>query len=284
MKTTWLSPAKLNLFLHITGRRPDGYHNLQTVFQFLDFSDELEFEITDDGKIGLEDSLAGVPHEDNLIIKAARSLQKYVKKAPPSGVKIKLHKKLPMGGGLGGGSSNAATTLMALNQLWELGLSDEELKKIGLQLGADVPVFIHGQACVAEGVGERFTDVSPEQCWYLVLIPDCQVNTGEIFSDLALTRNSKTIRIRAPLNWEVLESLRNDCESVVKKRYPEVNQALEWLSEYGIARMTGTGCCVFSVFPSEEEARKIATRRPKGIQAFVARGVNKSPAFRSLTP
>jgi len=173
---------------------------------------------------------------------------------------------------------------MALNQLWELGLSDEELKKIGLQLGADVPVFIHGQACVAEGVGERFTDVSPEQCWYLVLIPDCQVNTGEIFSDLALTRNSKTIRIRAPLNWEVLESLRNDCESVVKKRYPEVNQALEWLSEYGIARMTGTGCCVFSVFPSEEEARKIATRRPKGIQAFVARGVNKSPAFRSLTP
>jgi len=284
MKSTWLSPAKLNLFLHINSRRPDGYHNLQTVFQFLDFCDELQFEITNDGLIQMANSLSGVPDEDNLIIKAARKLKTFCGQNSKSGVTIGLNKKLPMGGGLGGGSSNAATTILALNQLWDLKLSEKELQDIGLELGADVPVFIHGKACFAEGVGERFTDISPDECWYLVLIPDCHVNTGEIFSDPTLTRNSKTIRIRAPLNWEVLGSLRNDCESVVLRRYPEVNQALEWLSEFGIARMTGTGCCVFSAFPSEEEASKIATLLPKGIKSFVARGVNESPVMKSLTP
>jgi len=280
MKSTWLSPAKLNLFLHITGRRADGYHNLQTVFQFLDYCDELQFDIQSDGKIRLESSLSGVPDEENLIVRAAKMLKQQANGKSHLGVNIRLQKKLPMGGGLGGGSSNAATTLVALNQLWKLGLSENHLQGIGLELGADVPVFIHGKACFAEGVGERFTDVFPKECWYLVLIPDCHVNTGEIFSDPTLTRNSKTIRIRAPLNWEVSGSLRNDCESVVLRRYPEVNQALEWLSEYGIARMTGTGCCVFLDFPSEQEARKIANRRPEGIQSFVARGVNHSPLNR----
>ncbi len=284
INTIWLSPAKLNLFLHITGRRADGYHDLQTVFQFLDFCDELMFDIQSDGLIELESTLPGVPDEENLIIRAARKLHNFVNNDQQLGVRITLNKKLPMGGGLGGGSSNAATTLLALNQLWELELSETTLQEIGLELGADVPVFIHGKSCFAEGLGEQFTNVTPKELWYLVLIPDCHVNTGEIFSDPTLTRNSKTIRIRAPLNWEVSDTLRNDCESVVTRRYPEVNQTLEWLSQYGIARMTGTGCCVFLGFPSAEEARKIATRRPEGIRAFVARGVNRSPAIRSDTP
>jgi len=283
MKSLWLSPAKLNLFLHITGQREDGYHLLQTVFQFLDYSDQLLFETRNDDVIALENSLPGVADEDNLIIRAARKLQAYsTNKAGKKGVNIQLLKKLPMGGGLGGGSSNAATTLLALNHLWQLDLTTDELKSIGLELGADVPIFIHGEACLAEGIGEQFTNIELEPCWYLVLVPNCQVNTGEIFSDPTLTRNSKTIRIRTSLNWAFLGTLRNDCEAVVKKRYPEVNQALEWLSQYGIARMTGTGCCVFTSFPSEQEARKIATLLPKSMQAFVARGVNKSPAQSTL--
>ena len=280
MKTTWLSPAKLNLFLHITGRRQDGYHELQTLFQFLDYSDELTFEFRDDGVIQLENSLNGVADEDNLIILAAHQLKSSAKiNTDDKGVNIQLLKKLPMGSGLGGGSSNAATTLLALNQLWNLELSIDELKSIGLQLGADVPVFIHGQTCLAEGIGDIFTDVETEECWYLIMVPDCHVSTSEIFSDPTLTRNSKTIRIRTPVTWGFLGELGNDCEAVVRRQYPEVNQALEWLSKFGIARMTGTGCCVFSAFPSEKEACKIADCRPKGMKAFVARGLNRSPAI-----
>ncbi len=296
MKSKWLAPAKLNLFLHITGKRDDGYHNLQTIFQFLDYSDELFFEITNDGVIQLEEPLAGVPDEDNLIIRAAKMLRAFVDEktgglsdssshsfSDGKGATISINKRLPMGGGLGGGSSNAATTLVALNHLWQLDLSDDELKTIGLKLGADIPVFIHSKACLAEGVGEKFTNVEPEQCWYLVIVPDCHVNTGEIFSNSSLTRNSKTLRIRPPLDWEVLGTLRNDCEALVKKLYPEVNQSLEWLSKYGLARITGTGCCVFSPFPSEEEAGKIAALLPEGVKAFVAQGVNQSPLSRSFT-
>jgi len=284
MNSHWLSPAKLNLFLHITGQRPDGYHTLQTVFQFLDYCDELTFNTSNDGVIKLANQLADVAAEENLIIRAARKLLAAVPdKMTNHGVTIEIKKNLPMGGGLGGGSSNAATTLIALNQLWQLKLSMDELKAIGLQLGADVPVFIHGEACMAEGVGEVFTPVYPEECWYLVLIPNCHVKTSEIFSNTALTRNSKTLRIRAPLNWGVLGELRNDCESVVKGLYPEVNQALEWLSQYGIARMTGTGCCVFSAFPSEQEASKIAKLLPEGYKSFVAKGVNQSPGIRPVT-
>lgn len=281
MKARWLAPAKLNLFLHITGQRDDGYHTLQTAFQFLDYCDELSFETSNDGVIALENSLPGVADKDNLIIRAAKKLHDHPTcDSNIKGVTIQLEKKLPMGGGLGGGSSNAATTLLALNELWQLNLPLDELKTIGLQLGADVPVFIHGEACIAEGIGERFSHAQPEQAWYLVLVPDCTVNTGEIFSDPTLTRNSKTIRIRAPLTWQVLGELRNDCETVVKNKYPEVNQALEWLSRFGLARMTGTGCCVFSAFPSAQDARKIASQVPEGMQAFVAKGVNQSPVNR----
>ena len=278
----WLSPAKLNLFLHITGQRNDGFHELQTLFQFLDYSDELSFEYRNDGVVELKDSIKGVSDEDNLIVKAALILQNHTNSQSKSrGVTIRLKKKLPMGGGLGGGSSNAATTLLALNELWQLKINNLELQRIGLTLGADVPVFIHGNACLAEGIGEVFSSVEVVEPWYLVLIPECQVNTGEIFSDPALTRNSKTFRIRASLTWEDLGKLRNDCEIIVKAKYPEVNQAFNWLSQYGVTRMTGTGCCVFSAFSSEEEAKIIASKRPDGLKAFVARGVNQSPACRA---
>lgn len=283
MKLRWLSPAKLNLFLHITGRRPDGYHELQTLFQFLDYCDEFEFESRDDGIIELENPIEGVANEDNLIIKAANKLKALPQCRANMGVSIKLKKNLPMGGGLGGGSSNAATTLLALNQLWELHLSRDELKAIGLTLGADVPVFIHGEACLAEGVGEQFSPVSVEESWFLVIKPDCHVNTGEIFLNPSLTRNTKNSRIRAPMNWEILGSFKNDCESVVRKLYPDINQALDWLSQYGLARMTGTGSCVFSPFPSEEEASKIATLLPKDMKALIAKGVNKSPGLVPVT-
>jgi len=283
MSSLWLSPAKLNLFLHITGQRADGYHYLQTAFQFLDYSDELRFDLRSDGVINLVNSIEGVPDEDNLIIRAANILQQHINCYTfVSGVDIRLNKKLPMGGGLGGGSSNAATTLLALNELWQLNISNDELKQIGLQLGADVPVFIHGKSCIAEGIGEQFTPANPVQCWYLILIPSCHVKTSEIFSDSALTRNSKTLRIRAPLNWEELGKLRNDCESVVTKLYPEVKQALSWLSNYGIARMTGTGSCVFCSFPTEQEAKKVQNLLHDTIKSFVARGVNQSPVYRSL--
>ena len=285
MRLHCLSPAKLNLFLHITGRRSDGYHELQTLFQFLDYADELSFESRDDGIIELKDSIEGVADEENLIVKAALILQKYhTSQVTKPGVTIGLKKNLPMGGGLGGGSSNAATTILALNELWNMQLSQFEMQKIGLSLGADVPVFIHGRTCLAEGIGEEFSPVEVVESWYLVLIPDCKVNTGEIFSDPALTRNSKTFRIRASLTWEDLGKLKNDCETVAKAKYPEINQALTWLSQYGIARMTGTGCCVFSAFSTEEKAKNIASKRPDGLKAFVARGVNQSPACRAINP
>jgi 4-diphosphocytidyl-2-C-methyl-D-erythritol kinase len=283
MSKQWLAPAKLNLFLHITGQRSDGYHFLHTAFQFLDYSDELSFDLRTDGIINLVNSIEGVPDKDNLINRAAKILQEHPNcDSSISGADINLNKKLPMGGGLGGGSSNAATTLLALNKLWQLNISTDELKKIGLQLGADVPVFIHGESCIAEGIGEHFTPAIPEECWYLILIPSCHVKTSEIFSDSALTRNSKTLRIRAPLNWEELGKLRNDCEAVVTKRFPKIKQALSWLSDYGIARMTGTGCCVFCSFPTEQEAKKVQNLLQDEIKSFVAQGVNQSPAYRSL--
>ncbi|MFT5452322.1 MAG: 4-diphosphocytidyl-2-C-methyl-D-erythritol kinase [Enterobacterales bacterium] len=283
MSNKWLAPAKLNLFLHITGQRADGYHLLHTAFQFLDYSDELNFELRSDGIINLVNSIEGVADKDNLINRAAKILQEHPNcDASISGANISLNKKLPMGGGLGGGSSNAATTLLALNELWQLNIGIDELKKLGLQLGADVPIFVHGESCIAEGIGEQFTPATPDECWYLILIPSCHVKTSEIFSNSALTRNSKTLRIRAPLNWEELGKLRNDCEAVVKKQFPKVEQALSWLSNYGIARMTGTGSCVFCSFPTEQEAKKVQNLLQDDIKSFVAKGVNQSPAYRSL--
>lgn len=267
----WPSPAKLNLFLHITGRRSDGYHELQTVFQFLDYSDSLSFEVTLTPDIRLLTPIEGVDHDDNLIVKAAKALQQYA--GITKGALISLDKYLPMGGGLGGGSSNAATTLVALNQLWHCQLSDDELAEIGLNLGADVPIFIHGYAAWAEGVGEKLSPVLPSEPWYVVIVPPCHVSTSEIFSARELTRDCEPITISRFLSGEG----RNVCEDVVKHHYPAVAEALSWLMQYGQAKMTGTGACVFVAVNSQQQAQKIVDDLPSTWQGFVAKGCNRSP-------
>ena len=279
---TLLSPAKLNLFLHVVGRRPDGYHELQTLFQFLDYGDDITLSLTPEQPgIRLESSLSGVADEDNLIIKAARALAEKTSSELP-GVTICITKRLPMGGGLGGGSSNAATTLLGLNHLWKLGLELDELAEIGLGLGADVPVFVRGHAAFGEGVGEKLTPAFPPEDWFLVLKPACNINTGKIFSEQGLTRDTPRIRI-APAFEGDASRYRNDCEDVVRRLYPEVNKSMEWLAEFGPARLTGTGACIFGRFPTESAARIIWESKPSGITGFVAQGVNVSPLHQKLT-
>ena len=265
------APAKLNLFLHITGQRSNGYHNLQTLFQFLDYGDELTFELTDSGKVELLTRFDGVAHDDNLIVKAAKQLQ-LVGKAD-KGVKISIDKVLPMGGGLGGGSSNAATVLVALNKLWQLNYTTTELAELGLSLGADVPIFVHGHAAFAEGVGEIIHPQSPQEHWYLVTKPDVSISTAEVFSAPDLTRDT------APIDKDDYElaSCHNDCQNWVINRYPEVANLLAWLVEYAPSQMTGTGACIFSSFTCEQEARYIQSKLPQGIESFVAKGANTSP-------
>ncbi|HLV78049.1 MAG TPA: 4-(cytidine 5'-diphospho)-2-C-methyl-D-erythritol kinase [Marinobacter sp.] len=276
------APAKLNLFLHIVGRRPDGYHELQTLFQFLDYGDELSFTLTpNEPGVRLARPVPGVPDDDNLVVKAAQALATHARTALP-GVLIHVHKRLPMGGGLGGGSSNAATTLLAMNKLWRLALDEDQLAEIGLALGADVPVFVRGQAAFGEGVGERLTPAAPPEDWFVVLTPDCQINTGKIFSAQGLTRDTPKMTIRPAFEGDA-SRYRNDCEDVVRKLYPEVNQSLEWLSQFGPARLTGTGACIFGRFPTESAARIIWESKPSGITGFVAKGVNLSPLHQKLT-
>ena len=275
------SPAKLNLFLHILGRRPDGYHELQTLFQFLDYGDTLTLTPRTDGRIVLEHSLPGVPDEDNLVVHAARQLAATAGHATP-GVSIAVDKQLPMGGGLGGGSSNAATTLVGLNRLWGLNRSLDELAELGLSLGADVPVFVRGHAAWGEGVGERLTDANPPEDWFLVIKPPCDISTEEIFSEQGLTRDTPGIKI-APAFEGDASRYRNDCEDVVRRLYPEVHQSLEWLAQFGPARLTGTGACIFGRFPTESAARIIWESKPSGITGFVAQGVNISPLHTKLT-
>ena len=269
------APAKLNLFLLITGRRDDGYHRLQTLFQLLNWGDELAFSGTD-GDIRLEAPLAGVADEDNLVLRAARLLQRH--SGHRGGAAISLTKRLPLGGGLGGGSSDAATTLLALNQLWNLQLPVDELAELGLQLGADVPVFVRGKSALAEGIGEQLSPVEIPPRWYLVIDPQIAVNTGEIFNHPELTRNSRAIKIPALLE----EGQRNDCQAVVEKLYPEIGEVRSWLDQYGSARLTGTGSCLFSAFRHESRAREILTKVPARWRAFVARGVNQSPVHTRL--
>lgn len=274
MNTATLSlpaPAKLNLFLHITGRRADGYHNLQTLFQFVDYGDTLHFSCREDGQINLHTELPGVAPEDNLIVKAAKRLQTAT--GTSLGADITLEKRLPMGGGIGGGSSDAATTLVGLNRLWESNLSDDQLAAIGIALGADVPVFVHGKAAWAEGVGERLTPVELEEPWYLVVIPPYSVSTAEIFSDQRLTRDTSPITLAA--FREV--GGRNDCLPVVAARYPEIRNTLILLNNYCEAKMTGTGSCLFGAFPNEREADKVRARLPATLRSFVAKGCNVSP-------
>lgn len=268
----WPAPAKLNLFLHVTGRRADGYHELQTVFQFLGHADHLWLQSRDDGQIRLLTPLAGVAPEDDLTVRAARLLQQAADCR--YGVDISIDKQLPMGGGLGGGSSDAATVLVALNHVWQLGLSLGWLAEIGLELGADVPVFVRGEAAWAEGVGEHLKSMPdlPEP-WYVVISPPCHVSTVEIFSDSQLTRDTKPIKIAHFLAG----AGKNDCEAVACRRYPVIAEVLAWLGQFGSARMTGTGACVFVALNSQNEADVILGQIPNGWQGFVARGLNRSP-------
>jgi 4-diphosphocytidyl-2-C-methyl-D-erythritol kinase len=276
----WPSPAKLNLLLHITGRRADGYHELQTVFQFIDLCDAIEIRVRSDGAIHRSIDIEGVPENADLCLRAARALRQA--SGTLLGADITLHKHIPIGGGLGGGSSNAATCLVALNELWETGLSVDRLAEIGLRLGADVPVFVRGRAAFAEGVGERLTalypPVAPVEANYLILKPNVFVSTAAVFQDPELTRNSMPSTIAALL----AAGGRNDCLGVVRRRYPEVGEALDWLSGYGDARLTGTGACIFLACESLERAREIAQRCPPETAAFVARGLNDSPLLERL--
>lgn len=264
------SPAKINHCLHVVGRRADGYHLLQTVFQFIDFYDELTFSLIQEPKIELE-SLLDFPAEQNLITKAAYLLQ--TKTDCNQGIKITLNKRIPLGAGLGGGSSNAATTLLALNYLWNLNLSLQELLELGVTLGADIPIFLYGQASFAEGIGERLQPIDLEDSWVLLLFPDCQVETRKIFSDSELTRNTPGITITEFLH----KGGHNDCEPVAKKYYPEIAQALDYLGQFAMAKMTGSGSCVFATFKDRATALKVANKIPAAFNGIIVRGLNTSP-------
>lgn len=271
MMVDWPSPAKLNLFLYINGRRPDGYHDLQTLFQFLDYGDTLNFAPRQDEQIVLLTPIDGVPDEQNLIVRAARMLQQFSN--CQVGADISISKILPMGGGLGGGSSNAATVLVALNHLWKCGLTTEQLCKIGLTLGADVPVFIYGHAAFAEGVGEKLQPAQPKEKWYLVAHPGVHIPTPFIFNDPELVRNTPKRTLTTLLDSPFL----NDCEPIARKRFPEVEQLISWLLEYAPSRLTGTGACVFSEFDTQAAAVDVLKQAPEWLHGFVAQGVNTSP-------
>ena len=273
----WPAPAKLNLMLRIVGQRADGYHLLQTVFQFIDLYDWIVFHPVDDGRVSLANTIPGVPELDDLTVRAANLLK--IEAGCRSGVRIEVEKNLPMGGGLGGGSSDAATTLLVLNKLWGLQLSFEKLMTLGLSLGADVPVFILGYAAWAEGVGEKLEKISPDEQWVVVIKPECHVNTKEIFSAKNLTRNSKSIKIADFIAGQH----QNDCVEVVCQRYPSVKDALVALSEFSEARLTGTGACVFAQFDSKQEAINAYQSLEKGgWRVYLAKGLNESPLFSKL--
>jgi 4-diphosphocytidyl-2-C-methyl-D-erythritol kinase len=272
------APAKLNLFLHVTGRRADGYHLLQTLFRFIDLSDTLHFTLREDGRVRRENALEGVPEEQDLCVRAARLLQQEC--ACHLGVDIRLEKRIPMGGGLGGGSSDAATTLLALNKLWNLGLSRVRLLSLGLTLGADVPVFVFGENAFAEGVGEQLQAFPLPDAWYVVLFPPVHVPTAEIFTHPELTRDTNSITIRAlPIGQRIstVGWLVNDLQSVACKLYPEVADYLVVLGKFAPAMMTGSGACVFAEFASEAEAQKVLQQLPNEIKGVVVRGLTQHP-------
>jgi 4-diphosphocytidyl-2-C-methyl-D-erythritol kinase len=265
------APAKLNLFLHVVGRRADGYHLLQTAFRLIDLCDWLSFSPRQDGEIKLVRPIPGVAEEDNLVVRAARLLRERCD--PGVGVDIDLEKNIPIGGGLGGGSTDCATTLMALNRLWGLDFSPQELAEIGVRLGADVPFFLFGKNAFGEGVGDRLTPLDLPQAWYLVLVPPIEVATRTIFAVPELTRNSKTIKISS----FSAGFGHNDLEPVVCRRYPEVAKHLEWLKRFGDARMSGSGACVFAEFATEREARSVQSKMPADMRGFVVRGLDRQP-------
>ena len=279
------APAKLNLFLHVTGRRPDGYHLLQSVFQLIDHGDILDFDLRDDERIVRVNDVPGVPEEQDLIVRALRALQAEYRrrhgKLPP-GIAVRIEKRLPMGGGLGGGSSDAATALMAANHLWQVGLNTDELIALGLPLGADIPFFLFGETAFAEGVGEALQAVPGPDCWYVVIEPGVSVPTAAIFTAPDLTRNTKPITVadflgRNNESQGSVEFGKNDLQDVAARLFPPVAEAIEWLGNHGAARMTGSGACVFSAFSTEQEAEQVLKQVPAKWTAWKASSLTKHP-------
>ncbi|WGE90029.1 4-(cytidine 5'-diphospho)-2-C-methyl-D-erythritol kinase [Actinobacillus arthritidis] len=270
------SPAKLNLFLYITNKRADGYHELQTLFQFLDFGDDISLEVNESGEIELLNEISGVAKEQNLIYRAAKLLQNHT--ACKKGAKIGVTKRLPMGGGVGGGSSNAATVLVGLNHFWQTGLSLEKLAELGLSLGADVPIFVRGFVAFAEGVGEKLVPCEPRESWYVVLKPNVSISTVAVFQDPNLPRNTP----KRTLGQLLSEKWTNDCEKVVRDHYFEVEDLIAELLQYAPFRLTGTGACIFAEFENEAEANAVFARKPQGVFGFVAKGQNHSPLHQML--
>lgn len=271
------APAKLNLFLHVVGRRPDGYHLLQTLFRFIDHGDQLGFAVRGDGVIARRNAIAGLDAEQDLCVRAARLLQQ--ESGCALGVDIALEKRLPLGGGLGGGSSDAATTLLALNRLWGLNFSRARLQQLALRLGADVPVFVFGESAFAEGVGEELQAVALPLAWYLVLVPPVTVSTAAVFAHPQLTRDTKPIKIRA-FSEGSGDRLGNDLQAVVCREHPAVAQHLDWLGQHaGNAAMTGSGACVFAAFPTQAEAVRVQAQLPREMSGFVARGLDRHPLY-----
>lgn len=289
------APVKINLFLHILGRRADGYHELQTLFQLLDAGDELSFSLRSDGAIRFQCSEPSLQGEQNLVVKAAKALQRCLQQQclqqqrlqTPLGADIKLNKKMPVGGGIGGGSSDAATALLGLNHLWKGGLSIEQLLELGRSLGADVPVFVQGRTAWAEGVGEKLQLIDLKEVWYLVLTPDVAVSTAAIFAHPDLTRDSAAITVAAFFEQGTLAQkglktafLRNDCQQLVATLYPKVAEVIDWLNQFATAQMTGTGASVFAPFETEFQAREVLAKSP--WSGFVAKGINQSPVHQLL--
>tara|TARA_Y100001960_G_scaffold276346_1_gene306460 strand:- start:33 stop:866 length:834 start_codon:yes stop_codon:yes gene_type:complete len=268
---SWLAPAKLNLFLHVVGRRPDGLHELQTLFQLLDFGDALSFEVTDDGIIARD----GIPYlpDDDLCVRAARSLQRASRTR--FGARIRLTKRIPIGAGLGGGSSDAATVLVALNHLWQTRLTEDALTDIGESLGADVPLFVRGRSAWGEGIGERLTPVELPPQHFCVVWPEVSVPTKIIFSDPELTRNTPRIRIPSPFEGD----RRNDLEPVARRRFPKVGDCIEWLGQFGAARMTGSGGAAFLAVADGSAGERVLQQLPSPLRGVTANGINRNPAF-----
>jgi len=274
----WSAPAKLNLMLHVVGRRADGYHELQTVFQLIDLCDRIEIGVREDGVIARPQGPVGVAEQDDLVVRAAQALR--LATGCRLGAEIRVHKRIPLGGGLGGGSSDAATTLMVLNKEWGTGLESSQIADIGARLGADVPVFASGRSSWAEGIGEKLTPLSlGADAWYLVIFPGVAVPTASVFQAPELTRNSPPTTMRGFLET----GGRNDCEAVVRARFPAVGEALEWLGRHAPARLTGTGSCVFAKFARAADAERVASRVPDVWRAYVARGLDQSPLLEELS-
>ena len=275
----WYSPAKLNLFLYITGRRADNYHNLQTLFQFIDYCDIVTFKVRQDNQIHLLTEFVNVPEDKNLMVIAANRLKSYTNRQD-LGVDITIDKKIPMGGGLGGASSNAATVLVALNQLWQLNLTTETLIEIGRQIGADVPIFIYGHAAFAQGIGDQLLTVDIPQYWYLVTYPNIEISTVKVFNDPELTRNTPSRDLDHLLALP-FDQFKNDCENVVRKRYPIVDKVITYLSQFAPTRLTGTGACIFTQCKTEQEAKQIQQKLNNNFQvpSFIVKSLNRSPLY-----